>query len=174
MLVDISDVMSAENREVTKEVLFGHDSFKSRLGEFPITKKTPITLRIANRENKRLLISGEVAMTVRIPCNRCLEDVETDIRFTVDKELTAEGAEINDGETEAADYLSGTWLDTDKLVYEEILVHWPVKVLCREDCKGICKVCGMNLNRGSCDCRKTEPDPRMAAIQDVFSKFKEV
>ncbi len=113
-------------------------------------------------------------MTVRIPCNRCLEDVETDIRFTIDKELTTDGAEINDGETEAADYLSGVWLDTDKLIYGEILVHWPMKVLCREDCRGICRVCGMNLNKGDCGCPKTEPDPRMAAIQDVFSKFKEV
>lgn len=174
MLVDISDVMSAENREVTEEVLYGHDSFKSRLGEFPITEQIPITLRIENRENKRLLLSGEVDMTVRIPCNRCLEDVETNIHFMIDRELTLDGAEVNDGETEAADYLNGVWLDTDKLIYGEILLHWPVKVLCREDCKGICKVCGKNLNKGDCDCRKTEPDPRMAAIQDIFSKFKEV
>ena len=43
-----------------------------------------------------------------------------------------------------------------------------------EDCAGICKKCGKNLNHGTCDCEKTEPDPRMAVIQDVFKNFKEV
>ncbi len=81
---------------------------------------------------------------------------------------------INDEEMEDIDYLIGFDLDVDKLIYGEILVNWPMKVLCKEDCKGICKVCGMNLNKGNCDCQRTELDPRMAAIQDVFNKFKEV
>ena len=72
------------------------------------------------------------------------------------------------------DYLIGFELDVDKLVYAEILVNWPMRVLCKDDCKGICKVCGMNLNKGACSCQRTELDPRMAAIQDIFNKFKEV
>ncbi len=46
----------------------------------------------------------------------------------------------------------GFELDVDKLVYAEILVNWPMRVLCKDDCKGICKVCGMNLNKGTCSC----------------------
>jgi uncharacterized protein len=79
-----------------------------------------------------------------------------------------------DEEMEETDYLIGFELDVDKLVYAEILVNWPMKVLCKEDCEGICKVCGANLNKGDCGCQRTELDPRMAAIQDIFSKFKEV
>ena len=90
------------------------------------------------------------------------------------KELKVENGVVVDEEMEETDYLIGFELDVDKLVYAEILVNWPMKVLCKEDCKGICKVCGMNLNKGTCDCRRTELDPRMAAIQDIFSKFKEV
>ena len=87
--------------------------------------------------------------------------------------LDANGALIDD-EMEENDYLIGLDLDIDKLIYGEILVNWPMKVLCNDDCRGICKVCGMNLNKGDCDCQRTELDPRMAAIQDVFNKFKEV
>ena len=47
-------------------------------------------------------------------------------------------------------------------------------VIDKEDCKGICRRCGANLNLSECQCPKTEPDPRMAAIQDIFNKFKEV
>jgi len=174
MLIDISEIVSCENKEITKEVQFELNSFLSKLGEFPITKKAPIDIRIANRENKRLLIQGEVDLTVSIPCSRCLEEVPTDIHFSIDKELELDGSEVNDEEMEDTDYLIGLNLDIDKLIYGEILVNWPMKVLCKEDCKGICKVCGTNLNKGNCSCQRTELDPRMAAIQDVFNKFKEV
>ena len=174
MIIDISDVISCENKEITKEVQIELKSFVSRLGEFPITKAAPIELKIANRENKQLLVTGDVDLTVSIPCSRCLKEVPTDIRFFIDKELKLENSTLNDEEMEDADYLIGLHLDIDKLVYGEILVNWPMKVLCKEDCKGICKVCGHNLNEGDCGCQRTELDPRMAAIQDVFNKFKEV
>ena len=77
-----------------------------------------------------------------------------------------------DGEED--DYVDGFDLDVDRLIYGEIMVNWPTKVLCKEDCKGICRKCGVNLNLQTCDCQKTELDPRMAAIQDIFNKFKEV
>ena len=174
MILDISDVISCENKEITKEVQIEFDSFVSRLGEFPIIEKAPIELRIANRDGSKLLITGTVDFAASIPCSRCLEEVPTRIHFDIDKEFRIADSAINDEEMEDIDYLIGFDLDVDKLIYGEILVNWPMKVLCKEDCKGICKVCGMNLNKGDCNCQRTELDPRMAAIQDVFNKFKEV
>ena len=174
MILDISDVISCENKEITKEVQIEFDSFVSRLGEFPIIEKAPIELRIANREGSKLLITGTVDFAASIPCSRCLEEVPTRIHFDIEKEFRLENSAIHDEEMEEIDYLIGFDLDIDRLIYGEILVNWPMKVLCKEDCKGICKVCGMNLNKGDCNCQKTELDPRMAAIQDVFNKFKEV
>ena len=113
-------------------------------------------------------------MRVSIPCSRCLEEVPTDIHFSIDKDIKLEDSVVHDEDVEDNDYLIGFNLDIDRLIYGEILVNWPMKVLCRDDCKGICKVCGMNLNKGECNCQRTELDPRMAAIQDVFNKFKEV
>ena len=174
MIIDISDILSCENKEITKKVQIELTSFVSRLGEFPITKAAPIELKIANRENKQLLIQGDVDLTVSIPCSRCLEEVPTEVHFEIDKEIKLENSVINDEEVDETDYLIGFDLDVDRLIYEEILVNWPMKVLCSEDCKGICKVCGINLNKGDCNCQRTELDPRMAAFQDVFNKFKEV
>ena len=174
MQIDISEIVSCENREVTEKVHIEQDAFVSRLGEFPITESAPFDLRIANREGSELLWSRETDLTVSIPCSRCLTEVPTDIHIVIDKKLRMDGTEVVDDEMEETDYLIGLNLDIDKLIYGEILVNWPMKVLCREDCKGICKVCGMNLNKGNCDCQRTELDPRMAAIQDVFNKFKEV
>ena len=73
-----------------------------------------------------------------------------------------------------APYMEGYHLNVDELINNEILLNWPVKILCREDCKGICPVCGSNLNKGECGCDAFVPDPRMAAIGDIFNANKEV
>lgn len=174
MIINISDIIESVNKERTEEVFVEMKTFSSRLGNFPILSSKPIALHIANRENKELLISGTVDMQVAIPCGRCLEDVPTDLHFDIDKVLTMKDGTIVDEEMEETDYLIGFEMDVDRFVYAEILVNWPMKVLCKDDCKGICKVCGMNLNSGACNCQRTELDPRMAAIQDIFNKFKEV
>ena len=80
----------------------------------------------------------------------------------------------DDGESDEANYIDGYHLDVEQLLYNEILVGWPMKVLCSEDCKGICSVCGQNLNEGSCDCEDTSLDPRMSVIRDLYKNFKEV
>ena len=174
MIIDISKVVKTINKEVSEEVSIELTSFESRLGDFPILQKSPVVLTITNQENKTLFIRGAVDVTLSIPCGRCLEEVPTQICFDIDKKLDINESVLLDDEMEENDYLIGFELDVDKLVYAEILVNWPMKVLCKEDCEGICKVCGANLNKGDCGCQRTELDPRMAAIQDIFSKFKEV
>ncbi len=174
MIIDISKVVKSINKEVSEEVSIELTSFESRLGDFPILQKSPVVLTLTNQENKTLFIRGSVDVTLSIPCGRCLEEVPTQICFDIDKKLNIDDSVLIDDEMEENDYLIGFELDVDKLVYAEILVNWPMKVLCKEDCEGICKVCGANLNKGDCGCQRTELDPRMAAIQDIFSKFKEV
>lgn len=176
MKVDLTDILSVANKEITKKVPVEMVSFDSKLGSFPITKKEDVVLHILNEENKRLLIRGSTELTIAIPCDRCLENVETTLRLDIDKEIPihVEEQEVDEEEMEKADYMIGFHLDLDRIIYDEVLVNWPMKVLCREDCAGICKKCGQNLNHKTCDCEKTELDPRMAVIQDVFNKFKEV
>ena len=56
MIIDISKVINSINKEISEEVVIEMASFESRLGDFPILKKTPVTLTIANRENKQALM----------------------------------------------------------------------------------------------------------------------
>lgn len=186
MKIDLSMITKSINTEMDVTADFSPVTFQSRLGVFPITDKAPVTLHIRNEENAAVLIRGTVVLEVMIPCARCLLDVQTPVHFNIEKRLRiADGDSLPeesmtgsvmllDDEMEETDYMTGFELDTDRLVYDEILVNWPMKVLCKDDCKGICKVCGMNLNKGTCSCQRTEPDPRMAAIQDIFNEFKEV
>ena len=174
MNIDVSMITKSINKELTQQADLSLEVFHSRMGDFPIISKAPVELRVRNEENATVFITGMVDIEVIIPCARCLEDVRTPIHFEIDKKLRIEEEGLVDEEMEEPDYLIGFELDVDKLVYAEILVNWPMRVLCHDDCKGICKVCGMNLNKGACSCQRTELDPRMAAIQDIFNKFKEV
>ncbi len=175
MTIDVSDVISNEDRDMTVEVCPEMDVFSSRLGAFPIVEKEAFLLHIANLENKKLRIEGHTAVTIAIPCDRCLKEVATVFPIEIHKEIVLEKPEDpEDGELEDTSCMIEKELDLDQLIFGEILVSWPMKVLCREDCAGICKRCGADLNLAPCQCQKTEPDPRMAAIQDIFNQFKEV
>lgn len=175
MKTDITDVLSMENMIAERQVETDLTSFRSKLGEFSIIRKAPFTLHLENQENKRVLIFGETDVTVAVPCDRCLEEVPVDIRLVIDRTYPLADAEsVEDEDAADTSYVAGTTLDIDRLIYDEILVNWPMKVLCREGCKGICRKCGANLNQKACSCDRTEPDPRMAAIQDIFNQFKEV
>lgn len=175
MTVDISDIISNEDRDRTVEVCLELEHITSRLGEFSVVEKEAFPLRIANLGNKRLRIEGVTSLVIHIPCDRCLTEVATQFPIEIFKEMDLEKLAAGDSEEqESTSYMIGKELDVDQLIFGEILVSWPMKVLCREDCAGICKRCGANLNLAPCQCQKTEPDPRMAAIQDIFNQFKEV
>lgn len=176
MILDLLTFCTNGNREEEKEVQIVMDSVKSKIGVFPIVKKEPFQLHLTNVENKRLLIQGETDVTVIIPCDRCLKEVAVKLHLEIDKELALEQDDSLGNEDDVLDqagYMDGYQLDVDQLVYAELLTGWPAKVLCKNDCKGICSMCGADRNEGDCGCG-APPDPRMAAFLDVFSKFKEV
>jgi uncharacterized protein len=151
------------------------ESFQCKLGTFPVNRKEPFSLEISNSGDKKIAVKGEIEVFLIMLCDRCLEEVEVPIRASVNRVFDLKKTE----EERIADldetvYLERGILDTDKLVYSEILLNLPMKVLCSEDCKGICNRCGTNLNHGTCDCDIAELDPRMSVIRDIFNNFKEV
>lgn len=174
MLIKLTDVLAYENKVMQMKAPLDMVSFDSRLGSFPIVDKSDVDLLITHKSKKNITIEAKVSLTISIPCDRCLESVET--RFNIDVTKDIDLAVINEdriNELDETDYIIGYELDVDKLIYGEILLNWPMKTLCRDACKGICNHCGMNLNHGECDCNKTVLDPRMAAIRDIFNNFKQ-
>lgn len=175
MLIHLSEILSKEGKVVEKQVELELEFFNVQFGSFPILKKKPVSVRIENTGKQVLLIGIKTELTIAIPCDRCLKDVMTEFSLDSSKELDmklTEEEKIN--ELDENNYITGYDLDVDRLVHGEILVNWPMKILCDENCKGICKKCGNNRNQGDCGCDTTELDPRMAAIRDIFEQFKEV
>ena len=173
MLINLTDVLSCEEKVVKRTVETEFQSFDSSLGSFPLTEEEPLNLTLTNLGGDKLLVEGEQKFVAKIPCDRCLTETEVPIEISFSKEIDMkQSAEGRIDDLDETDFINGYNLDTAKLVYGELLVNWPMKILCKPDCKGICRKCGKNLNDGPCGCDTVELDPRMAVIAEIFKNSK--
>ena len=163
-MVDLTDVILTEGKKSVYTAELGLGSLSYAAGDFRIMEKSPVKLTVENKGSRKIELSVETVLNVMIPCARCLKLVEHRLNIQSSYET-----ELDNNE-----YIDGYNLDVDQLIHDESLLIWPERVLCREDCKGLCDICGHDLNDGPCGCEHTEADPRMAKILDIFNKFKEV
>ncbi|MCR5144273.1 MAG: DUF177 domain-containing protein [Lachnospiraceae bacterium] len=174
MFIELKDLLTIANKHLEVPCNMEAKSFEYMGNEYPLTEIKPFDLCLTNDSNKELLISGETSLKVIIPCDRCLENVPTEFNIRIDRVLKVDNGMLLDDADGDDDFVNENQLDVDRLIFDEILVNWPAKVLCKDDCKGICLICGQNLNIQDCGCNRHVIDSRMAAFQDVFDQFKEV
>lgn len=175
MLINLTDVLSSEGKTAEKQVSLEMTKFSSGVDEFPITEKSPVDFRFYNLEKGKARIEGSARVVLRMNCGRCLKEVDKEMHLVFSRIVYApdevtRGTEEEDDQT----FMDGYQLNVEDLIYSEILLNLPMKVLCNENCKGICKICGKDLNEGECECDTFVPDPRMAVIKDIFNANKEV
>ena len=129
----------------------------------------------AKRIRETVFIDGSLETTVAANCCRCLEvthlPVKINFRYTFvpeknrsrhEDELSAEDLEYG--------YYEDDVIDLDNLIFEQVILQIPIKVLCADACKGLCPHCGINLNTADCGCHVEQTDERLA----VLKKFKVV
>ena len=107
---------------------------------------------------------GSVQGKYSAPCGRCLAPVTEDFTIELDYAVVTVPTDSEE-ETVVAE---GQKIDLAALAEEAVLLNRPLRLLCREDCKGLCPKCGKNLNTDSCLCQQKEIDPRLAGLADFF------
>ncbi|MBR1701322.1 MAG: DUF177 domain-containing protein [Lachnospiraceae bacterium] len=176
MLVNLSDVLTTEGKTETAEIALEMTEFSNGSDTCRVKEKSPVHLTFANIGEGKAHIEGSGSLVLAAVCDRCLTEVDLPITLSFDRVVLSPEAAAEDEDAEADDqlFMDGYQLDVEAFVHDEIIVNWPVKILCKEDCKGVCPVCGQNLNERECGCDTFVPDPRMAAIKDIFNANKEV
>lgn len=175
MIINLSEIMSVKGKIKHMQAPIELKNFTHDDITYPVANKTLVELTLSHIGERKVKVEGNAKVSLLIPCNRCLDDVEVPFVIDFEREFdfkTSDEDRIK--ELDETNYLSGYNLDLDLLVYNEMLLDFPMKVLCDEDCKGICSICGTNLKRGSCNCSAEPTDPRMSIIRDIFNNFKEV
>ena len=174
MLVNVTDVFTSEGRAVEKEIPVGFTQVEHEGVSYPVRECTAFSLRLMNTAPGKALAEVSGKLMAAIPCDRCLREVEYPFLLQIAREVVAPDRASSEELEEQSAFMEGYSLDTDRLIENEIMTSWPMKVLCDPDCKGLCPVCGKDFNTGACGCDTFVPDPRMAAIMDVFNANKEV
>lgn len=164
MKVNVSEIIKTEGEGI--DIVF-HDDLPE-LHEFDTSIKfnSPFefTGRIVNLGGL-LKLSGKLHFEFSANCLRCLKVVVTAKDIEVDETFV----DISKSDGDDAYTFEGYYVDIDKPLMDNIILAMPMKTLCSEDCKGLCRKCGANLNIQNCNCDEHEiVDPRMEKLKDYF------
>ena len=115
-----------------------------------------------------LLMTGTIRTTIHGTCDRCANDFDRDLELPIDAVLVTELAN-EENEDEWVFPLEGDSADLEDIIRTIFVLNLDSKLLCKDDCAGLCCRCGKNLNDGPCHCQK-ELDPRFAALKQLLEK----
>ncbi len=169
MFIQLSDVFTSEGKQMNVEAELEMTSFDNGTERFPITEKSPVAFTFTNLEKGKILIKSDMMLTLQAACDRCLTEVPVALELHAERIVISPEMGAEDEEADDLSFMEGCQLNAETFVYNEIIGNWPAKILCRNDCKGICPVCGQNRNVSDCGCDSFVPDPRLAGIQDIFN-----
>lgn len=175
MLISLSEIMTTKDKVVQINAPIELERFDYQGTSYEFAHKEPVNLTITNLGDRTVIIEGSTNISLILFCSRCLKEIIFPMNIEIQREVDFKLSEEERLEgLDETNYIIGYNLDVDTLIYDEILIGFPMKLLCSEDCKGLCKNCGTNLNEKSCDCDTFVYDPRMSVIRDIFNNFKEV
>jgi uncharacterized protein len=125
-------------------------------------------------------VKGEVNTQARLPCGRCLQEYELPLKSRFDLTYVnripgvQEDDEQDEVEISAREmgliYFEGEQINLQDGIQEQVILAFPIKALCKKDCKGLCAGCGKDLNTGDCGCNHQPSDPRFAALKNLKLK----
>jgi len=127
---------------------------------------------------KDIRLRGRLSAGLELQCARCLEPVKQDVDREFELLYRPLGADAGRDELSvtAAEaeigYYQGDGVLLEDVLREQVLLALPLKVTCREDCKGLCPHCGKNLNEEQCSCNVPMEDPRWAALKEIRDRIE--
>lgn len=133
-------------------------------GTRPLREPVRVTGQVENRAGI-VRLTAEVAYVLDTACDRCMTPLHRESRLPVEHILVAS---LNREDAEDLILVENDQLDLDELVEADLILSLPMKTLCREDCRGLCPMCGKNLNEGLCGCRTETVDPRLAVLKELL------
>ncbi|PAB58886.1 YceD family protein [Anaeromicrobium sediminis] len=114
-------------------------------------------------DDDSIYLEADIKTKAECICHRCLQKFQMDIENHIHEKLT-----INEEEMEDYYYINKNRLDITEVVDNVLVLNMPMKLVCDENCQGLCLACGVNLNKEQCDCESDQIDPRLAKLKDLL------
>ena len=163
MKLDILEISKCDGAKLPFSGSFSSPSQEFIGNMFGFPEPVFVTGEIVN-QNGRYFMTAEASATIQSDCARCGKEVLKNVSAAFTEVFT--NVETEDDEMIT---LKGTQIDLDDVVVNNLLENLPEKFLCKEDCKGLCPVCGKDRNTEECDCSQSTGDLRM----EIFRKLAE-
>lgn len=168
MKVCVSDIK--ETPGLTKDI---HMEITDPLEELVLDGPVKVVLRVQGGGDGCFQVDGSVCAQVRLVCSRCAREYVENVKADVEERFVpASSAKLVDNEEVEAEDLcvfgyENDELEIDELARENLIASLPYRPLCCADCRGVCPVCGQNLNDKVCECETSEPvvDPRWGDLK---------
>ena len=135
-------------------------------GGMRISSDYEIRLDISKVLNE-IHVQGDVSFSIVSPCSRCLDLVESNLNSEINLTLLPHRSEIDGDEIEDYESYDGNEIDLSGYLREIIAMSLPVRILCVEQCRGLCQNCGVNLNSTTCSCEDAWVDPKLAVLRNL-------
>ncbi len=119
----------------------------------------------ADRNSKGIYVSGRLYSVMEAECARCLDPINLPVTIELNDLFYYPPNSAPEGEFSVGE---DGFLDLDLLVRQLSLLEVPMQPVCQPDCKGLCSMCGQNLNYKQCDCEHDEIDPRLESLRKLL------
>jgi len=172
--LDISSLKEHKGKSI--DFRFEENLSPLELGGRAITFKRPVVVEgsAANVESG-ILVKCIIETEITVGCDRCLKPVDLIVQASATEQFVrndGSAAKGQDGVLGKDFYcFSGTEIDLQELIKENIFLSIPMKTLCDEGCMGICPSCGSDLNSVECRCYEQDTDPRMQKLEEWFQEY---
>jgi uncharacterized protein len=150
-------------------------AFGSFEGDFRIAAPVDVTADL-RKDGPKVRLVGRVTTALTLDCSRCLEPFAVPMNAGFDLLFLPAAANTGEAEQEVHDddlgvsYYQEDVIDLGQVLREQFYLLLPMKPLCREECRGLCPVCGSNRNRETCQCQSEWVDPRMEPLRKLRSQ----
>ena len=159
-IINIDDIETECKKEVYIE-----DSIEIPKSYSPYNKVPFVLKGELERAKEGFRFSGSLKAQPRLLCDLCLSEFSKTIEFPVFGIFDREEHDSED----ACYVFEDSQIDLELMIRTEILLNFPMKNVCRPDCKGLCPKCGKNLNEGDCGCQKGEMNPEFEKLLSMFN-----
>lgn len=166
MIIDVNNFIDGE----TKDVSFTENiSIPAGYCEGD-TAKVKISGVISKNDGKYRL-KGKVCANIMLKCDLCLEPFNKELNFPIDEIFKESFSGVCDYEDDIWSF-SDKKINLDAAALSGILLNIPMKAVCSDGCRGLCAVCGHNLNEGECGCGGVI-DSRFEKLKALFEETGE-
>lgn len=163
MLLDLKRVFTNEDELLPFEYRLDFTGIDLN-GYKPFVSPVSVKGQVQNRAGV-IHLDTKVEFDFSISCDRCMVQTDKKYQYSFSHVLVVS---LNDEDNDSFIQVDNYQLDLDELIRTDILLELPTKFLCKPDCKGLCPVCGKNLNIGSCNCNPHQIDPRLGVLKQLI------